>query len=500
MPQDPDKSAKYDRQLRLWAANGQAALEEAHLGLIGATATGTECLKNLVLPGIGAFTIIDPHKVTKEDTGNNFFVDRDSIGRSRAETTCRLLQELNPDVSGTALDRDAADIIQSDASYFTQFSIVIVADLDPDSTLELSKVLWQAQIPLIIVQSIGFFGYLRIAVPEHTIIESHPDAIVDLRMDAPWPELSQFAGNMNLEAMNDNEHTHVPYILLLLHYLELWRHSNGHNPTTYEEKNEFKKLIRGGMRNADEDNFDEAVNNVWRACTKTSVPSEIQRILATSMTREYTQDTSSFWFLARAVSQFVVNEGHGLLPVSGTLPDMKADTTRYITLQKIYRQRASDDISAVKAHLQRHLESLGFKIQVIDEEIEVFCKHAAYLKVIHYRSYEQEMTSLNTASIAETTTPIAFHFARRAAETVKDANADALTKAASESCKLDQTILSQACHEVARSGNGELHNIASLMGGVASQETIKLITRQYVPANNTILFDGVKSVIEVYEL
>ena len=45
------KEIKYDRQLRLWSANGQEALEKSKLCLINATATGTEILKNLVLPG-----------------------------------------------------------------------------------------------------------------------------------------------------------------------------------------------------------------------------------------------------------------------------------------------------------------------------------------------------------------------------------------------------------------------------------------------------------------
>lgn len=47
------KERKYDRQLRLWAANGQAALEEAHILLInsGPGVVGIETLKNLVLPG-----------------------------------------------------------------------------------------------------------------------------------------------------------------------------------------------------------------------------------------------------------------------------------------------------------------------------------------------------------------------------------------------------------------------------------------------------------------
>lgn len=47
-----DKSVKYDRQLRLWAANGQEALEKSRICLINGTATGAETLKNLVLPGL----------------------------------------------------------------------------------------------------------------------------------------------------------------------------------------------------------------------------------------------------------------------------------------------------------------------------------------------------------------------------------------------------------------------------------------------------------------
>ena len=48
-----EKEQKYDRQLRLWAASGQAALESANILLAnsGPATVGVETLKNLVLPG-----------------------------------------------------------------------------------------------------------------------------------------------------------------------------------------------------------------------------------------------------------------------------------------------------------------------------------------------------------------------------------------------------------------------------------------------------------------
>ena len=47
------KEKKYDRQLRLWAASGQQALEDAHILLVnnGPGVVGVETLKNLILPG-----------------------------------------------------------------------------------------------------------------------------------------------------------------------------------------------------------------------------------------------------------------------------------------------------------------------------------------------------------------------------------------------------------------------------------------------------------------
>lgn len=99
------KEKKYDRQLRLWAASGQAALEDAKVLLLnsGSGAVGVETLKNLILPGVGSFTIVDETNVSEFDLGVNFFLEESSVGRWRAEETRKFLQELNPEVKINAL-------------------------------------------------------------------------------------------------------------------------------------------------------------------------------------------------------------------------------------------------------------------------------------------------------------------------------------------------------------------------------------------------------------
>jgi molybdopterin/thiamine biosynthesis adenylyltransferase len=78
------------------------ALEESHILLInsGSGVVGIETLKNLVLPGIGNFTIQDSAVVSEADLGVNFFLEEEHLGGLRAEHTCNSLKELNPDVQG----------------------------------------------------------------------------------------------------------------------------------------------------------------------------------------------------------------------------------------------------------------------------------------------------------------------------------------------------------------------------------------------------------------
>jgi molybdopterin/thiamine biosynthesis adenylyltransferase len=70
---------------RIWGSDGQEALSKARVCLLNASALGSEVLKNLVLPGIGSFTVVDGKKVTENDLGSHFFVTANSLGSSRAQ-------------------------------------------------------------------------------------------------------------------------------------------------------------------------------------------------------------------------------------------------------------------------------------------------------------------------------------------------------------------------------------------------------------------------------
>lgn len=126
----PDAKAKrYDRQLRIWGVEGQQRLEGAKIALLNAGPTGSETLKNLVLGGIGSFTIVDGAKVTSADLGNNFLVEEASLGQSRAKCVTALVQELNETVAGSYVEESPETVISSNPKFFEDFTLIIATQV-----------------------------------------------------------------------------------------------------------------------------------------------------------------------------------------------------------------------------------------------------------------------------------------------------------------------------------------------------------------------------------
>lgn len=128
----PDsKSKRYDRQIRIWGAEGQQRLESSRIALLNCSATGAETLKNLVLGGIASFTIVDGNKVTAWDLGNNFLVDQSRMGQSRAQAVTDLLKEMNDSVSGSYVEDTPEQLLESRPEFLAGYDLVIATQVRP---------------------------------------------------------------------------------------------------------------------------------------------------------------------------------------------------------------------------------------------------------------------------------------------------------------------------------------------------------------------------------
>ncbi|XP_059091053.1 NEDD8-activating enzyme E1 regulatory subunit-like isoform X2 [Tigriopus californicus] len=525
-PLGAEKTRRYDRQLRLWGDHGQTALEAAKLCLIHAGATGSEVLKSLVLPGVGAFTIVDGQRVAASDVGNNFFLEPESLGQPRGAAVAQYLLELNNEVRGDSVDETPEHILAHRPDFFKSFTLVVATDMSEKSLKQLSSLLWQANIPLMVVRAYGFISYIRLQVKEHTIVESHPDnEFPDLRLDQPFPALIQFMESQDMKAMDKHEHMHTPYVVILYKYLQKWKAEHGNQmPINYKEKKQFKETILEGVLKSpdglpeDEENFTEAVNAVNTTLIPSKVPDEVQAILDDDQCMNLNLKSSDFWFIVRGIRDFLESTGH--LPLKGTIPDMFSDSQRYIQLQLVYRKKADEDAEEVLKYVQIHLETAGRPAESISEaKVKSFCRNAFNLRLIRcgasiaeeFDGHSPNNQELGQILEQDPDSPAIYYVIFRGVDRfysehnvlpgVLDDQVEpdigklknCVAKVLADCHLASVNISDDNIHEVCRYGGSELHAMASIIGGCAAQEVIKLITRQYVPISNLFLYNCMTS-------
>ncbi|SAM64750.1 related to auxin-resistance protein [Ustilago bromivora] len=602
---------RYDRQLRLWASSGQSSLERSRILVVGASALSAQILKNLVLPGIGLFVLLDDAIVNDADLGVNFFLQPgESEGKYAAEEMCRLLAEMNSSVTCSAKLQNPAALLQTNPGFFSGFTLVISVNQSRSFDLSLSEALWalqppSPQVPLLRVRSAGMLAEMQISLKELGIIETHPDSVVDLRITRPFPELLDLAQQFDLNTADTMEHSHIPFPIILIKKLVEWQSTHDGNLPTSEDRDAFLKLINASRLagNPDSENFDEAVSalgkHLWRPLASNGVggggvPDEVQAMFKDPACDNLTSSSTNFWILVRALREFVAASPTQSLPLSGSVPDMKATSQGYIKLQNVYRTRALQDLAQFKQLVGETCKSASVKGKIADDEIEAFVEHAGYLKLIRGRSKKQRTeepnqeaamlgfmdpvnpctfqhhisfaavdqfveqhgrypgvshVSSSTSSGTSTAAPASStsstseaanqaadsHRAakRQKSETptgetdinsidVKMRDAAAASSSVDTSGDEEELLalakkiatdkfsiaedgdgwekIEQSVQELIRSGDASLPPTTALLGGVVAQEAIKLITKQYIPADNTVIYDGIQQAIGVFRL
>jgi NEDD8-activating enzyme E1 regulatory subunit len=541
---------KYDRQLRLWGASGQRALGETCVVLLRATAAGTETCKNLVLPGIGALYIVDDHDaaIIDDQYTSNFFLtktDADDAGKGRAQSALENLLELNPDVQGSYLHvseglrtLDLAALLVAIPTAFAggiiRRCVVIGSDLEPSLLRTVAAVCDDTGTPFIAVHSYGLMGLVRLQTPPLALLDPKPrDTVPDLRLLRPFPSLQTLADAIDFDSLPDHEHGHVPYPYILMRALTVWQTAHAMNiPKTMVEKQEFVASVKSMARNYDMQlNFHEAVNNAYLAYTERIIDWDRLDNVAISLPPDHAVS-----LLIAALREFCQHHrADG--PLHGSIPDVTASTAHYVQLQGAYRQQADADRNVLKSFL---------KAAVVDDEtIALFCQNIHDLDVFQCRTIHDEWSvppdsdlcdDLAMATMEGDERPdqlaLLWYLSWRACQDfVLDHQRYPGTGVTNyrHDIPLVQSYLEKVVHwykletnelvqstllldvatqnstmayaeEMVRYGAAELHTIASIVGGVAAQEAVKIVTGQYMPLNYLYVYNGIASTAGVYKV
>lgn len=217
---------------------------------------------------------------------------------------------------------------------------------------------------------------------------------------------------------------------------------------------------------------------------------------------------------------------------------MKAQSQDYIQLQNIYKAKARYDIEEVTKSVRSTEADLKRHTPVEAKEIESFCKGAAFVKLIKGKPlplYEPNskapQTSLqNILDDEDSLLPIFLAFQAYDHWLQERSNAspendpattseeekpplEALKQSATKIIDLNGASSDQKFNtdeimpkiepileEFVRADGAELHNISALTGGMVAQEVIKVLTKQYIPIDNTCVFDGIASKSAVFRI
>ena len=144
-----DEAKLYDRQLRLWGAAAQARMLACNVLFAGRfRGIAVDAVKNVVLAGVGALTLLDGENLEPEDLGANYFVTEHEIGQKvstsfdrvselvltllpiapqRVEASAPRIRALNPRVN-LSTETDPSRLFDDD--FVRQFDLVVVTDVD----------------------------------------------------------------------------------------------------------------------------------------------------------------------------------------------------------------------------------------------------------------------------------------------------------------------------------------------------------------------------------
>lgn len=148
--------ALYDRQLRVWGADGQNKIKNASILVVNLNGVGTEIVKNLTLSGVGAIELLDPSVVSENDLSAQFFLSEEDLGKQKLEAVEPKIRDMNPRVNLTI---NTSKFEQLDTEYFKKFQLVIANNISAKELIKLNSITRDLKISLYTTTTHGLYGY-----------------------------------------------------------------------------------------------------------------------------------------------------------------------------------------------------------------------------------------------------------------------------------------------------------------------------------------------------
>ncbi len=153
---------RYNRQITLksFDFDGQEALKQSRVLIIGAGGLGCACSQYLACAGIGHLTLVDDDIVEVSNLQRQVLHNDSTVGVKKVHSAERALHELNPYLTLTAIDRrlkeDELDAL------IAQHSLVIDASDNLPTRNQLNRLCYTSKTPLVSGAAIRMEGQVSV--------------------------------------------------------------------------------------------------------------------------------------------------------------------------------------------------------------------------------------------------------------------------------------------------------------------------------------------------
>ena len=137
----------FDRQIRTFGAEGQAALSQIRAGVVGLGGTGSATAQQLLRLGVGHLCIVDDDTVTNTSLTRGWGSRKDDIGRPKTEVIQRLAREIDLGTAVKAINDRCTE--PETVKRLSALDVIFGCTDDHAGRIKLNRLAYWYNIPLI---------------------------------------------------------------------------------------------------------------------------------------------------------------------------------------------------------------------------------------------------------------------------------------------------------------------------------------------------------------
>lgn len=427
---------RYDRQIRIWGAKAQEVLEDAKVAIFAKNygePLVQEVVKNLGLANVGSIILVLKEVHDEGLTENNgFFLSISSM------------------LMGISTDVEVTDW-NTFVNKGLPVSIVVTLNLeDPKDIQYISQLRREPLISANVKNEDGIVQLIKLPEP-HIIMDTHPDYLVPyLWIDRPWPELKRFYESFDMSQLAENgQLSKVPYPVILYHIVK-----DRPDGDTWDSNDVKQKIDEKFPNQRDYLNVIEARRFAHLALRTAENDCRQLHEMLDCVCSEMVGKTK--WFdlynhtlaiLCLCLKQLLFSSSF-CLPSAKDLPDMESSTDIYSRFRSIYQAKEDEDVETFSKLLRTRPESED----ISDSTAREFLSSLRRLGVLSCKKYNGEYRIPDPKGPINS--PIVVNLAKVSERPT-------------------------ACN---------YFHASCFIGGLVSQEIIKLITHQHVPIDDVYTY------------